>query len=75
VIGELNFGGVFISSLAVWAVLALALNAVLGRVLNRFGIYRIIWHRALFDIALFVILWAVVADLSTRVPPLTAPFR
>jgi protein-S-isoprenylcysteine O-methyltransferase Ste14 len=34
----------------------------------RLGLYRMVWHPALFDTALFVILWAFVAAVSAHVP-------
>lgn len=65
-IGELNIEGVFVAPLAVWAVVALGVNLVLRQVLIRVGLYRVVWHPALFDTALFVILWALVAALSAH---------
>ena len=67
-IGELNIDGVFIAPLAVWALVALGVNLVLRRVLMQLGLYRMVWHPALFDTALFVILWALVAALSAHLP-------
>jgi protein AaeX len=65
-IGELNIDGVFVAPLAVWAVVALGVNLVLRHVLIRIGLYRVVWHPDLFDTALFVILWALVAALSAH---------
>ena len=67
-IGELNIDGVFVAPLAVWALVALGLNWVLRQGLMRLRVYRMVWHPALFDTALFVILWAGVAALSTHFP-------
>jgi hypothetical protein len=74
-IGELNIDGVFVAPLAVWAVVALGVNLVLRQLLIRVGLYRMVWHPALFDTALFVILWALVAALSARLPFLLEPVR
>jgi hypothetical protein len=68
-IGEFDIAGVFISPLVGWATLALVLNMVLRRGLILVGFYRIVWHQALFDTALFVILWAAVTALSSHLPP------
>jgi hypothetical protein len=57
-IGEYNIDGVFLSSVLVSAVVALVAAFVLRRVLSWAGAYRFVWHPALFDTALFVILWA-----------------
>jgi hypothetical protein len=59
-IGEVNVDGVLLSSVLVSAVIALALSFVVRRLLARLGAYRLVWHPALFDTALFVILWAAV---------------
>ncbi|KSB90723.1 hypothetical protein AS593_10240 [Caulobacter vibrioides] len=56
--GEYNIDGVFLSSVLVSAVMALVAAFVLRRVLSWAGAYRFVWHPALFDTALFVILWA-----------------
>lgn len=52
---EVDLYGVFISPLLLYAVVALALMAVLRRRLAAVGFYRTVWHRALFDLALLVI--------------------
>ena len=59
-IGELNIGGVLLSSVLVSAVLALVAAFAVRRVLSWIGAYRFVWHPALFDTALFVIIWAAV---------------
>ncbi len=59
-IGEFDIDGVFLSSVLVSAVIALAAAFVLRRLLSKVGAYRLVWHPALFDTALFVILWAAV---------------
>ena len=58
--GEFNIDGVFLSSVLVSALIALAAAFVLRRLLSWAGLYRFVWHPALFDAALFVILWAIV---------------
>jgi hypothetical protein len=59
VIGEFDLDGVFLPPVLVSAVIALGLSLVVRRLLVLFRAYRIVWHPALFDAALFVILWAV----------------
>lgn len=65
VIGEVNIGGIFLSSVLISALIALVASFVLRRVLSKVGAYRFVWHPALFDTALFVILWAVVVTVSS----------
>ena len=62
-IGELDLDGVFLSSVLVSATLALVIVFVLRRLLVWTRAYRLVWHPALFDAALFVIVWAAVARL------------
>jgi hypothetical protein len=64
-IHEIDVGGLFFAPLIVSAVLTLPLWLVLRAGLTRAGVYRWVWHPALFDVALYVVLFAVV---SLRVP-------
>ena len=63
--GEFAIDGVFLSSVLVSAVIALAAAFVLRRLLSWAGAYRFVWHPALFDTALFVILWAAVVAVPS----------
>jgi hypothetical protein len=65
-IGEVALYGVFIPILLVWAVLALAVMTVLRRVLAVLGFYRLVWHRPLVELSLFVIILAAVAAVFPR---------
>lgn len=68
-IGEFAIDGVFLSSVLVSAVIALVASFVLRRALSKVGAYRFVWHPALFDTALFVILWAVVVTVPSPLKP------
>jgi hypothetical protein len=65
-VSEIDVYGVFIPSLLVWVVAALPLTAGLRRLLRWFGFYRLVWHRALFDLALLVIVLGVVVAVSAH---------
>jgi hypothetical protein len=65
-IGEIDLYGVFIPPLLVWVAAALPLTAVLRRLLRWFGLYRLVWHRPLFDFALLVIVVGAVVAVSAR---------
>jgi hypothetical protein len=65
-IGEIDIGGVFVPTLLLWALLALAISALVRKVLSMVGAYRFVWHPALFDMALFVIVWAGLPALAAR---------
>lgn len=64
--GELDIYGVFVPSLLVWMVAAFFLSLPVRRVLSWFGLYRLIWHRPLFDLALYVVLLGVVVATATK---------
>jgi hypothetical protein len=64
---EFGIGGVFIPALLVWAAIALLLSILLRRLLAACGFYRLVWHRALFDLALTVILLGGTVEVASRV--------
>ena len=68
-IGEFDVGGVFIPSALVWAMVAFIVNLFVRRLLILVGFYRLVWHPALFDLALFFILWTGLAVLAEGLPP------
>jgi hypothetical protein len=65
-IKEIDIGGVYISPFLAWAVMALLINTVLMRLFDRLGLYRLIWHRHLFDAAVFIILFAGVTFMMSQ---------
>jgi hypothetical protein len=66
-IGEIDLDGVLVSSVLVGALIALALTFLVHRFLAWAGMFRFVWHPALFDVALFVTVWAGVIHLPS--PP------
>jgi len=46
--------GVLVPSLLLWIIVAYVLSAILRRLMQRFDLYRLVWHRALFDFSIFV---------------------
>jgi len=65
-IKEIDIGGVYITPFLAWALIALVSNAILMRLFSRIGLYRLIWHRHLFDTAIFVILFAGITLLMSQ---------
>jgi hypothetical protein len=65
-IGEIDIFGVLAPPLLVWLGLALVVAAGLRWLLNRLGVYRFVWHRPLFDLALLVILLGGVTLLASH---------
>ena len=70
-IGEFDIYGVYFPAFAVFAAIALLLQvAVINRLLDGLGFYRWVWHRALFDLAIYVILLGVVTAAGASILPL-----
>jgi hypothetical protein len=63
---ELDLNGVFVSAVLAWALIAFIITSLIGRVLGMVGFYRLVWHRALFDFAVFVIVWGAVSAMAYR---------
>ena len=61
---EIDIYGVLVPSLLLWLIVAYALSALLRRLMQRFELYRLVWHRALFNFAMFVCLLGGVVYLS-----------
>jgi undecaprenyl pyrophosphate phosphatase UppP len=60
----LDIYGVLVPALLLWLIVAYVLSSIVSRIMQRFGLYRLIWHRALFNFALYVCLLGVVVYLS-----------
>ena len=56
-----EFFGFYLPPLVVWAAASLLPFFALRWLLDRFGLYRFIWHRPLFNLALYVLLVGGVA--------------
>jgi hypothetical protein len=70
VIGEFDIYGVYFPALAVFAAIAFVLQLAIKRLLHASGLYRFVWHRALFDLAIYVILLAAVTAAAAIILPL-----
>lgn len=64
--GELNFGGVFLPPLMAWICLAIVPFLLLRKAMQLAGVYRLVWHRSLFDIALYVLLVGAIDALTAH---------
>jgi hypothetical protein len=62
-IAEFDLDGIFLSSMVATATAALVATMLLRRGIARTGLYRLIWHPALFDAALFLLIWAGVTTM------------
>lgn len=57
---ESDFFGIYFESQLVTSLLALCLTYGLHRLLTLLGVYRHVWHPALFEVAFFLIVWYLV---------------
>jgi hypothetical protein len=65
-IGEISLYGIYVPWLLLMALLALTLSRALSYLLARVGIYRLVWHPALFDFAMFVIVLGAVSTFFSK---------
>jgi hypothetical protein len=62
---EVDLLGVFVSPALVCLAVALVISFILRRLLDKTGINRFVWNRALFDLSLLVVITALLI-LSLR---------
>jgi hypothetical protein len=58
-IGELDLYGLYVPWILVLGLGALASARILSRLLAHWGLYRFVWHPALFDAAVFIVLLGI----------------
>jgi len=63
-IGDLDISGIFLPTLLVLMGITYVLFLLVHGVLQRLHFYRLVWHRALFNVALYVVLLYGVDSLS-----------
>ena len=56
---EIDLLGVFVSPALICLVVALVLSLILRRLLDKTGINRFVWNRALFDLSLLIVMTAL----------------
>jgi hypothetical protein len=65
---DVNIYGVYIPTLGAIALVCFFLNAILRRMLAYIGFYRLVWHRPLFDTAMYFCLLGVITLSINRIP-------
>jgi hypothetical protein len=65
-IGEIDIFGVFVPAILVLMLIAYLINLVIRTLLGRVGFYRLVWHRSIFDLSIYVLVLAVVVVVSHR---------
>lgn len=63
-IGDLDISGIFLPTFLVLMGIAYVIFLVVHAVLTRAHFYRLVWHRALFNVGLYALLLGVVDTLS-----------
>ena len=61
---ELDLFGVIVPSLLLWSVVAYVLARIVSKLVTRAGLYRHVWHPALFDFSLYVCIVSSLVFLS-----------
>jgi protein AaeX len=62
---EVDLIGVFVSPTLICLAVALVISLILRRLLDKTGINRFVWNRALFDLSLLIVITALLI-LSLR---------
>ncbi|ACC74538.1 DUF1656 domain-containing protein [Paraburkholderia phymatum] len=65
-IGEIDVLGVFVPAVLVLMFIAYLLNLAIRTVLARVGFYRLVWHRSIFDLGIYVLVLGLVVIVSHR---------
>lgn len=65
-IGEVDVFGVFVPAVLVLMFVAYVIGLVIRTVLTRTGFYRLVWHRAIFDLGIYVLVLGLVVLVSHR---------
>jgi hypothetical protein len=65
-IGEIDIFGVFVPAVLVLILIAYLLSLAVRMVFGRIGLYRFVWHRSVFDLAVYVMLLGIVVIVSHR---------
>ena len=63
---DINLFGVYLPALLVLMLAAFVVARIVTQVLSQTGLYSIVWHRALFNLALYVLILGAMSLLSGR---------
>ena len=65
-IGEIDIYGVLFPPLLIWLGCAYIAAVLLRLCFSRLGVYRYVWHRPLFDLAILIILLGGISLAANR---------
>ena len=68
-IGEIDIYGVFLPAVLILMLVSYLRCLVVTRLFARVGLYRFVWHRSIFDLAIYVIVLGIVVIVSHRLLP------
>jgi hypothetical protein len=71
VIGEFDIYGVYFPAFVIFAGVAFLLQIAVRRLFDAYDIYRFVWHRPLFDLAIYVNLLGAVTATGVGLLPLS----
>lgn len=63
---EISLYGLYVPTILLLCLVALACTRACARMLMQLGFYRLVWHPALFDFALFFILLGSLSSFLTN---------
>jgi hypothetical protein len=72
--GQIDINGIYVHPLLIAAILAYALSLPIEWALARAGFYRFVFHRGLFDFAMVVVLWGLIATALSAGTPFALTF-
>jgi uncharacterized protein YebE (UPF0316 family) len=65
-IGEVDVFGVFVPAVLVLMFVAYLIGLVIRKLLTATGFYRLVWHRSIFDLGIYVVVLGLVVLVSHR---------
>lgn len=67
--GEIDIYGVFVPMLLALMIVAFVLTGALRFVLARIGFYKLVWHRSLFNLAVYIIALGGIVAIARACQP------
>ncbi len=68
-IEEIHIFGIYMPAALFWAVLAVVITFLLRDLLLRLPLHRLLWHAALLELAVFVLIWWALVRLGDSLLP------
>ncbi|RTL98331.1 MAG: DUF1656 domain-containing protein [Hyphomicrobiales bacterium] len=63
---DISIGGVYLPGLLVMMLAAFVVARAVWQILSWTGLYSFVWHRALFNLALYILILGTMCSLSDR---------